>query len=175
MTDRRPPVSQEETMNKFFAPLFLCLAMALATIFAAIAPVKAKENTPKALEYIDAQVDVFEPMLEQYEADYFTANGGYFQALASHSSPPEEDMPPDGIYNHPTDQALALAELWTYAGLPNSVNWSFRVDVYNAPSGPGYVLVIGCKHGNDNWERSINHGPEDYRTTDWHTTVTYEE
>jgi hypothetical protein len=154
-------------MNRYFALLFTGLALALGPLFVPVSGALAANDNPKVLEYIDAQVEVFAPMLETYQDDYFAANGTYFQALASHSSPPEGDANPDGLPSHPTDQAEALADLWDYAGLPASVNWSFRVDTYDGPDGPGYVLTVGCSHGNDHWQRSINYGPESYRTVDW--------
>jgi hypothetical protein len=74
---------------------------------------------------------------------------------------------PDGLLGRPTDQSTPLAELWVYSGLPMELSWSFRVDTYDGEQGPGYVLEISTTIDGEVYLRSLNVGPENYRTRNW--------
>jgi hypothetical protein len=126
---------------------------------------------PKTVEYYDAQIDVLLPYLESYQADYFAANGRYYQALISHSSAPNVPTPPDGLSNMPSDQDENLAYFWDIAELPASLNWSLKIDTYSGPDGDGYVLTVAAKIQGDIWERSINYGPDTWRAADWYQVI----
>lgn len=152
------------------------LLLALLVVLLTVTPVSAAPapdlpaqpvTVPDQLAYIDAQVEVFTTHLTQFQMSYYGSNGQYFQALESHSAPPELLEAPDGLLSHPTDQMTPLSVLWLSAGLPAELGWSFRVDTYNGPSGPGYVVVLKTVIEGDTYQREINYGPETYRTQAW--------
>lgn len=120
------------------------------------------------LDYIDAQIDVFMPRLQQFQADYIAANGSYYQALESHSLAPVGSEAADNLDGHPTDQEASLAPLWDDTGLPYEINWSFSVGTYDGPGGSGYVLTVTAIIDGTAWVRSINMGAESHRNADWH-------
>lgn len=151
---------------KRLTPLMLSLVIAMASAFAAPMQVQAEE-LPGQLAYIDADINVFVPYLEDYQDEYHSIHSHYFQSLASHNTPPSGATAPDNLESHPEDQTEALSELWDYANLPDEIAWSFRVDVYDGPNGDGYVLVVETTVDNNVWHRSINFGPETYRNNDW--------
>lgn len=134
-----------------------------------VSPVSAQPlAVPEQLAYVDAMISVFAEKLAEFEADYYTDNGVYFQALESHSAPPELLASPDGLLSNPTDQTTPLAALWAYAGLPAEISWSFRVDIYTSETGAdGYVLIVKTKVNGDLYTRSSNYGPDAWREREW--------
>jgi len=138
-------------------------------------PVSAEAPaSPAALEYYDAQINVLLPRLEAYQADYYAANGFYYQALASNSTAPDVPIPPDGLSNAPSDQAENLAYFWNDAALPSELAWSFRIDTYSGPDGDGYVLVIATELDGGTWMRSINYGPDTWRASEWYQVIPFD-
>ena len=155
-------------MKKYLTLLVLLALLSVAAQPERVAAAQA-DHYPAVLKYVDAQLEVFVPYLIEYQDGYYLDNGFYFQALQSHHTPPDGVQPPDDPNSHPTDQAEALAALWSYSQLPASINWSLRVDTYNGPDGSGYVLTVETSIGIHVWSRSINYGPvsEDWRNHDW--------
>jgi hypothetical protein len=140
----------------------------LFTLALAVSLMAAPLGTPPQLDYIDAQVQVFDARLQTFQADYVAQAGEYYQALQSHATAPAALAAPDDLTDHPTDQATALAALWTDTGLPVELGWAFSVSTYNGPSGMGYVLTISTVIDGTEYRRQINHGPEDWRAADWY-------
>lgn len=149
----------------------LVLLLALSVSPASAAPAPMLEYTPPQLAYIDAQLSVFLPHLHQFQASYHTGHGQYYQALASHSTPPDSITAPDGLTDHPTYQDADLGELWQAAALPYELGWSFSVSTYDGPSGQGYVLNVVTTIDGRVYQRAINTGPEDYREAPWYEFV----
>ncbi len=79
-----------------FSTLILALVLSASPAFASQA-----NEYPSELAYTDAQINVMLPRLEQYQAQYFYANGMYYQALTSHSVAPDVPTPPDGLERCP--------------------------------------------------------------------------
>lgn len=156
-----------------YKPFYVALLLALALTLA-VSPTSAQTARPSQLDYIDAQLDVFLPCLADFQASYLATNGVYFQALVSHATPPAGIAPADNLYSAPTDQAVALATLWEFAQLPEEIGWSYRVDTYYGPDGPGYVLTAETSIGGQRWIRSDNYGPDDWRSAGWYPYVEYE-
>lgn len=148
----------------------ITIALALMLILT-VSVAYAQEPNPPQLDYIDAQLAVFLPRLETFQNDYYYNNGQYYQALQSHTAPPAGVVPAD-VTSHPTDQDAILATLWDFAGLPDETNWSLQIDTYNGPSGPGYVLTVKTDVNGSIWIKSINYGPDTYRSADWYMFVT---
>ena len=147
--------------------VLLLAVLALLCIPAPTVAAQSQLDVPTQLEYIDAQVDVFVPFLQSFQVNYYAQNGRYFQALTSHNTPPEGVAPPDDLNSAPTDETVALAALWAYAALPAATNFSFSVDTYDGPDGPGYVLNVETMINDEVWTRSINFGPEAWRGAEW--------
>jgi hypothetical protein len=145
----------------------LGLVIALVSAFAAPIHVQADEDLPGQLSYINADLDVFIPLLEDYQDSYYVTNDQYFQSLVSHNTPPSGVTAPDNLDSHPEDQDETLADLWEYASLPDEIAWSFRIDIYSGTGGDGYVLIVETMIDGDTWHREINFGPESYRNMDW--------
>lgn len=145
----------------------LALVLTCAVLLAAVVPVTAEEPLPIQLEYIDAQLDIFQPLLADYQANYLQANGVYYQALGSHSVIPSGADGADLLDDHPTDQDTTLAPLWETTGLPTEIGWSFSIGTYAAPAGSGYVLTVCTAVEAVTWCRSVDNGPEG-NTAPWH-------
>jgi hypothetical protein len=144
--------------------VFYVLAVMLLTLTASVTAA-AEEPLPVQLEYIDAQLTVFLPKLAEFQADYYATNGIYYQALESHSVVPAGAEVASDLESHPTYQDANLASLWDATGLPASINFSFRVNQYQGPSGDGYQVVITTIVDGQTWEKTIDTGPND---EPWH-------
>lgn len=128
----------------------------------------AQDQTPPQLEYIDAQINVLLPRLIDFQKQYRDLTKNYYQALSSTSSIPAVPVSPDGIKGSPTDQQADLAYFWdSEAALPDVLAWSFRIDTYDGPTGPGYVLTVDTQVDGLTYERAINFGPEGWREYWW--------
>lgn len=103
----------------------------------------------------------------EVQARYFAEHGRYWQGLPTHSLTPTAGDPlsTDIAMTHPTDQAETWADIGAY--LPDLMNVSLRVDVYESPEGHGYVVVAETMITETTWTRSINFGPETWRTATW--------
>ncbi len=107
----------------------------------------------------------------QAQADYYQANGQFWQGLATHSQPPADgqQVVPDRLWSHPTDQA----ESWLAVDLGNYISplqqtpYLTYVDVYEAPAGAGFVACMQLSLGGSIVERCVNYGPETWRYHDW--------
>lgn len=148
---------------RYTLPILLVLALLALPGHAA-----AQVVQPAQLAYIDAQVEIFDQRLAAYQAEYVAANGQYYQALASHSVAPASLTAPDDLTAHPTDQEISLAAVWTDTGLPVELGWSFQISTYNGPSGMGYTVTVSTVIDGQTWQRTLNHGPEDWRGTGWY-------
>jgi hypothetical protein len=137
----------------------LVLLPLLSMLFAASATVHAQDKLPPQLAYIDAQLEIFVPAVQNYQADYFKANKRYYQALGSHSTAPSDAQAASDLTSHPTDQLTSLAPLWDYTGLPASIAWSFTVNTEVTPDGPGFSIVIQTVIDKNTWQRVYDFTP----------------
>jgi hypothetical protein len=143
--------------------LFVALLAALLT---PAAPAQAQEELPAQLKYIDAQLDVFIPLTQKYEDEYYQRHQQYYQALGSHEKAPATAEIASDLKARPTDQLADLGGLWDASGLPASINWRFRVDVATTPSGPGWQLVVQTTVKDVVWERIYSTIPGN-KGTEW--------
>lgn len=108
------------------------------------------------------------PTVLARQETYFAAHGRYWQGLRAFTIPPvqAEDATPDCLSSHPADQA----ETWldVFPDLPAQWPASVRCDVYDGPSGMGYVVTVRGTLNGVTWERSRNVGPLTERTAAWH-------
>ncbi len=149
-------------MMKRTTVLIMCILVTFAMVPAANA-----QFSPPQLDYIDAQLDIFMPRLETFQADYLAGHGYYYQLLFSHDQAPDGYQPPDHIQPIPNDQAESLISIWEFADLPPSINWRWRIDVYDSDVGYGYVVTVETVVDGETWRREINYGPDDWRGNDW--------
>lgn len=148
----------------------LVLAAGFAALPAAVSVAHAQAvEYPVELQYYDAQIDLMLPRLEAFQAQYYAVNARFYQALESHTAAPDVPEVPDNIDASPTDQPEDLALFWeSFAGLPDVLAWSFRIDAYSGPDGDGYVVTISTVVNGETWQRSVNYGPETWRAADWY-------
>jgi len=109
--------------------------------------------------------------IDDAQTVYFGIKGRYWQGLWTHSIAPlnAELLSPDRYSDKPTD----IAETW--AQLASAVNslvdvpipCRIRCDVYNGPGGWGYVASGEVRVNGKTYLRSVNRGPESWRTHDW--------
>lgn len=130
----------------------------------------AQTATPD-FKNIDTVIDAYLPKLQAYEINYLDAKGhGYLQALWSHSAPPADGalVAPDLLISKPTDQAESFFDLWSAVIITDGkVPVRLRIDVYDGPSGKGYVIVVESIIAGSTYTRSINTGSEKWREQDW--------
>lgn len=155
-------------MKKLFTLLFVIAIVAFALPQATPA-LAVGDEYPPALVYYDAQIDVLWPRLQNFQSQYHTVNGYYYQALESNSTVPEVPTLPDGLNEAPSDQPETLALFWQdFAELPTELSWSFHIDTYSGPDGDGYVLTVDTLIDGQTWRRSLNYGPDTWRADDWY-------
>lgn len=152
--------------------LLALLALSSSPAYAQV-PEQGKKQGPPTLAYYDAQINVLLPRLAEFQGDYHNATGRYYQALRSHSEVPDVLSEPDHLSGKPTDQDEDLAYFWgrAHAALPAKIGWAFSINTYSGPDGDGYVLTANAEIDGETWTRSVNVGPEDWRSSDW-TVVT---
>ena len=103
-------------------------------------------------------------------------DGKYWQGLRTHTFELEytdsvdAGAPADNLADSPSD----VAESWLdrYPELASvNIPAVFIMDVYDGPSGKGFVLTVGAKWNGNKYARSQNYGPETWRTVGWHQVV----
>lgn len=101
------------------------------------------------------------------QAMYYAWNTRYWQGLPTHSQIPDVAAPsvPDMAASHPTDQPESWLDVDIY--LPDPMSILMRVDTYRGPGGDGYVAVSQVIVSGTLWQRSINVGPETWRSKSW--------
>jgi hypothetical protein len=106
------------------------------------------------------------------QENYRANKGRYWQGLRTHLVPPAHANNTDGsrvgdnLNANPTDQFeswLAVFPEWLTELLPACV----RVDVYDGPSGQGWVLIVEATHNGNLWRRRVNVGPETSHALPW--------
>jgi hypothetical protein len=111
------------------------------------------------------------PKVASVQATYAASHSGRFwQGIITPTTPPDDGalVNPD-LGKKPTDQPEDWDDVFTGPNALPTTNWpnSLRIDVYNGPSGQGYVVVGVYTKGGETWGRSINIGPETYRDLPW--------
>lgn len=131
---------------------------------------------------VDAKLDDLVTQLATIQGTYKTTNGKYWQGRACTAT-----VPADGATvastptDVPTDQTRIQVEGIWYGGswadvgitLDASLPVCLHVDAYDGPQGHGYVVNGMVTEGASTYQRSINVGPETYRTQAW-TDITPE-
>ena len=122
------------------------------------------------LAALDTRLAAFLPTIIERQEQYRSANGHYFQGLRTHAQPPSDgiDIAPDQVDRKPTDQLYA----WSDVGpLPSQMGSSLSIDVYDGPSGKGYVVRLEVDINGTVWQRRWNVGPETWRSHNWRELI----
>lgn len=124
------------------------------------------DNPPGIRAKVDAIVNDLADAASAFQSVKLAARGRYWQGLSSHAAPPA-----DGAASAP-DRARAAqgeTENWSDAGLPLPplMECAARIDVYDGPSGRGYVIAGELLLAGVRYLRRIHTGPEAWREHDW--------
>jgi hypothetical protein len=113
-------------------------------------------------------VDTAEASIASRQSVYFGSKGKYFQGIATHT---DAALPADGTTQTPikTVKPTDQTENWNDFGVTfaSKIPCAVSITYYNGPSGKGYVTHYKLKVGLEIWLRSVNTGPEAYRSHDW--------
>jgi hypothetical protein len=115
--------------------------------------------------------------LESDQAAHLARRGIHFQGLATHTvrpayltADPLLETIPDRLASKPSDQI----ENWNQAfNRLNNVPMPFEmiINVYDGPSGKGYVANMGFDLDGSTYRKSVNFGPETHRDRDWFEVI----
>lgn len=134
-----------------------------------------REVQQRVDDWLASKWSDFLSLQQSYEA----ANGRYWQGLPIHDSDPIDGA--DTTPNRRDVKPSGQAEDWsTFVGNRfDSVRCNLRCDVYDGPQGKGFVVTVRAgwqdRSGVGIYERSVNHGAETHRTTDWFEVIEREE
>jgi len=129
----------------------------------------ATKAAPQVKFEIDSAAVAHLSKLSDFETAYKAGHRNFYQQLWSNSVTPADGaaLAPDLLNAGPTDQAEKLADFLAAAQLPATMEYASKVDVYDGPDGPGYVLSLRVILAGQLWQRSINTGPEAWRDQAW--------
>lgn len=141
------------------------LALILAILLTLALPAVALAAGP--LDDINVEVSTWLTTANAYQSSYYQAHYTYQQVLWSHTIAPSVSTAPDNLLARPDDQIATGQDFWLGANLPAATAYRVRVDVYNGPAGPGYVVILEAVVSGQSWLKMINVGPETWRSTEW--------
>jgi hypothetical protein len=116
---------------------------------------------------IDEQINCIQNQIEIIQSDRLANNAPLLQLPSTHENPVDIDTNPNGI--KPDLRRRIGIDSWFSSAfvLPAGMMVSIRIDVYEGPSGVGYVIVSEVIHHGGIWTRKINIGAEKWRDQDW--------
>lgn len=114
-------------------------------------------------------VTASQSVITDKQAAFFASKQGkYYQGIWTHT---DAALPADGATATPvkTVKPTDQGENWNDFGMSfaSKIPTAVAITFYNGPSGKGYVTHYKLKVGLDIWMRSVNTGPETYRSHDW--------
>jgi hypothetical protein len=122
---------------------------------------------------VDSWLDQRWETIQQRQDTYFLQNGHYWQGLRSHSfdlsysTGVNAESPADALNTTPTDQPISWIDLFPEFDIV-PIPAVLTVDVYDGPSGQGYVATLVLYFDGVQYERSLNVGAEGWRGQGWH-------
>lgn len=121
---------------------------------------------PEFATKINTLLANFKTALTSAQSNYFTAKGRYWQGLQTPLViPTDQNELVVEKTHHPTDQVESWEDVSIV--LPASLSIALAVHVYDGPLGHGYMVIGKVKLGEQYWMRSVNMGPEVWRTHKW--------
>lgn len=130
---------------------------------------KLQIPTPITQTQVDTFVNANLAKIQQVQEDYLTANGHYWQGIATPQVVPSNvTLTTPDLTLKPTDQSSRWADVFSGAkALPNKWPAQIRIDVYDGPLGKGWTLTITVNDSNGTSFKVWNFGPETWRAQDW--------
>jgi len=115
---------------------------------------------------IDQEINDIQLQLEIVQSDRLASNAPLLQLPPTHAMPVDLDAK-DGMA--PDLRKRIGIDSWYSARLeiPAKMLAAYRVDVYDGPDGPGFVILAETIHSGTIWRREINVGAESWREIDW--------
>ena len=113
------------------------------------------------------------PLILTRQETYISTHSGYWQGLRTHLVEPDHqaggyadtEATEEAVKPHDVDQTwLDILPEISIGALPAV----FKIDVYDGPSGKGFVGTVYMRYNGTLYSRSQNHGPETFRTDSWH-------
>jgi hypothetical protein len=123
---------------------------------------------PATIVSIDTLITNLANQLATLQPAYLASKARYWQGASTHSIIPIEGVPTaPNLLAKPTDQT----ESWLTFGivLPALTEAALSVEIYNGPSGHGYVIHADVISSGVRFRKSTNIGPESWRTHSWLT------
>lgn len=169
-------------MRRFLFPLLGSFTIFLAAYMPQQA--LAQKGTPTDTPIIDIQpgqkvgnaptdldplVNLLAASLTSWQDANAQSLGRYVQMLTAFSAPPIDGIAlvPDLVNAKPTNEQLKAADVWAAVKWPTALPASVSVDVYDGPSGKGYVVQVLTKFNGVLWAKAVNSGPERWRDSNW--------
>jgi hypothetical protein len=166
-------------MRRFY---FTCASLVIvaltALVFASKSSAQQSDEIQKYIEMwrLDHQMEI-----ELIQENYFKNTGHYWQGLATHSEAAkpeyqtidktqpidEKSFPADALSIKPTDQQDQPSWTELFPNVVDKLPADLRIDVYDGPDGMGYVIGLSYCVDGLCYVRSVNVGPESWRSTDW--------
>jgi len=115
---------------------------------------------------VDADKTAQKVIIDELETVYFAAKKKYCQVLPTHDVIPADGVATaPNITKKPTDQDESLSDFGLV--LADKLPYCLSINVYNGPSGHGYVIIRDVIGSKIQYREAENVGPETYRTHDW--------
>lgn len=158
-------------MHRLHLPLGLLVALLFLFGVASAQAAPADEFTDvtgRVDSWLAGQWD----LIQQRETAYYAEHRTYWQGLRTsltdpkHTDSVDDSKPADNLNSYPTDQPytwLAIFPEMDGVSIP-AVLW---IDVYDGPSGPGYIATVSIEYNGVLYSRSLGVGPEAARTSPW--------
>lgn len=117
---------------------------------------------------IDKQINDIQLQLEILQSARLAANAPLLQLPPTHKQPVDLDAT-KSVGQAPDLRRRIGIDSWYSArlDLPTELMADLRVDVYQGPDGPGFVVMAETIHNGIVWRRAVNVGPESWRESDW--------
>jgi hypothetical protein len=155
------------------------LIVLTALIFASKSSAQQSDEIQKYIEQwrLDHQMGI-----ELIQESYLKSTGRYWQGLATHSeaAKPEYDsadktrpivdeksFAADCLNCKPSDQLDQPSWNELFADIVSKLPASLSIEVYDGPTGPGYILHFEYCVDNLCNRRAVSVGPEAWRSTEW--------
>jgi hypothetical protein len=166
-------------MRRIYLACASLLVVALTALF--FVSRSSAQAADEIQKYIDAWLVEYQPQIEAIQLQYQKDTGHYWQGLATHSEAAKPEYAPsdkvqpieskefaaDCLQCKPTDQLLEPNWSELFPALVDKLPAELSIDVYDGPNGMGYVINLSYCVDSLCYRRSVNVGPEAWRSTVW--------
>jgi len=167
-------------MRRIYLACASFLIVALATLV--FASKSSAQQADEIQKYLNARIAEYQPQIESVETQYLKDYGHYWQGLSTHSEAAKPEYtaadkvqpitevkvyPADSLNIKPSDQLAERSWSELFPTLVDKLAADLRIDVYDGPDGMGYVISLRYCVDGLCYLRSVNVGPESWRSTDW--------